>query len=249
MDTGLLLAATFVGAFVQAATGFGFAILAAPAFLVVIGEKSAVPLLVLLHIVQSAMLVPSVWRQAPAGLLRSMLIGVAVGAPIGLMTFLWVDLGALKLLVGVVILAATALLVAREAGLVGRAAPPSADGPSGALAVGTGAGAGFLTSLLVMPGPPLMVYLSAAPRPRQEARALSLTMFAVCYTFVALLNAVAGTIDRPVLESTAVLAAAVVAGTLAGSRTTHFIGEQTFRRAVLALLAASGAGAIWSGMA
>lgn len=243
----ILAIATFAGALVQAASGFGFAIVAAPVFLAATGATWSISLLVVLHVVQSAMLVPSVWREAPPAVLRRLLTGAALGCPVGLALFLWADVRMLKIAVGALILAVTALIVAREKGLVGRPATGgSGEDERAAPAMLTGVVSGAMTSLLVMPGPPLMVWLMGTSLGKAQSRALSLTFFAVCYVAVTLLNLGAGQLPLAMWGVIALLAPAVVAGTLAGARVVRHISEAAFRRVVLALLALSGLGAIWS---
>ena len=245
----VLAAATFAGALVQAASGFGFAIVAAPVFLAATGATWSISLLVALHVVQSAMLAPAVWREAPPVALRRLLAGAVLGCPVGLALFLWADVRTLKIAVGVLILAVTALILARERGLAG--APARGSGATerdGGAAVVTGAFSGAMTSLLVMPGPPLMVWLMGTSLGKAPSRALSLTFFAVCYVAVTLLNAAAGQLPPRVWGMVALLAPAVVVGTLAGSRIVRHISETAFRRVVLTLLVLSGLGAIWSAL-
>ena len=274
----VLALATFAGALVQAASGFGFAILAAPIYLAATGSTAAIPLLVLLHVIQSAMLVPAIWREAPPEVLRRLLIGGALGCPLGLLLFLFANVRMLKIAVGVLILGVTALIIARERGWIG-AGPAPAGGSAAAKATASGAGAGTtgadttgaggaagpegerawpatttgvvsgaMTSLLVMPGPPLMVWLMGSPLGKVQARALSLTFFAVCYVAVSLLNIAAGQVGRTTWAIAIVLAPTVVLGTMAGTRIVGHISEIWFRRVVLALLALSGIGAVVSAL-
>ena len=96
--------AAFAGALVQAATGFGFAILAAPVFLFVIGTTAAIPVLVALHVLQSAIIVPGVWRRASRWHIKRLLLGALLGCPLGLWLFQGFAVRGLKLTVGLLIL-------------------------------------------------------------------------------------------------------------------------------------------------
>ena len=99
-----------------------------------------------------------------------------------------------------------------------------------------------------MPGPPLMLYLVAHPQPKAAARALSLSLFAVCYCAVAALNVLSGSVDLAMLVTTIVLSPAVIFGTWIGVRVSSHVSERAFRGAILALLILSGIGALWSGL-
>ncbi len=239
---------TFLGAFVQSATGFGFAILAAPIYLAVINATGAIPLLVLVHLVQSAMVVPRLWPNAPPRMLKDLVLGALIGCPLGLLAFLRLDIATLKITVGVLILAFTALLIARDAGLLQATELRAAAEPSSWSTRATGVISGIMTALLVMPGPPVMLHLMGRDIAKDQSRALSLTAFAVSYVLVALLNAASGTLTRAIVVDAMVLAPAVVTATALGARASQVMSEGLFRRVVFALLIASGVGAILSAL-
>ena len=244
----LLVFATFAGALIQAATGFGFAIVAAPFFLAAIDSTVAVPLLVMLHIVQSAMLVPRIWLEIPGRHLRALLIGAAVGCPAGLVLFLAADVRSLKLLAGIVILAASLLLLIRQKRKVFTTGAPSGpiSQPRDLPLIVTGAVSGAMTALLVMPGPPLMIWLMGAHLPAVATRALSLSFFAACYVVVGVLSIAAGQLGPAEWGMAAVLSPLVVAGTIGGARLAGRMGEARFRTVLLVLLILSGLGALLS---
>lgn len=243
------------GATVQAATGFGFAIIAAPIFLAVMNSHAALQVLVVIHLVQTVMLLRGVWPMVPVALLKTLVAGAAIGAPIGLVAFMSLDVRALKLTVGALILLFTALLIAREAGWFWRAAPAArssdadADGAMASpLAYLTGAISGAMTALLIMPGPPLMLYLTGAPLPHARARALAICFFGLCYLFVTALNAFVAGMGEGVWWTTLMLVVPVYIGTLAGRRIQRHVTQGSFRAAVIGLLLLSGIGAIVSAL-
>ncbi len=241
----LLIGAAFAGAFVQSAVGFGFALIAAPLFLTAMKSGAAMQVLVAIHVVQSAMLVPGLWRKAPKKLLQPMLVGSLAGFPLGLAIFLALDLDTLKLAVGIVMLVFTALLVARDNSWLSRLSVSSGP-PHPAAAASVGASAGALTSVLVMPGPPLILYVAARRLGKEETRALSLTFFAFCYVAVTLLHAVWTGMSSATWAMAGVLSPVVIIGTLLGDRLARWLSEAWFRAAVLAVSFLSGAWAVWS---
>ncbi len=243
----LLTAAAFAGAFVQAAVGFGFALIAAPIFLTAMESGAAMQVLVAIHVVQSAILVPGLWRSAPKKLLHPMLIGSLAGVPLGLAIFVALDLNALKLAVGIVMLVFTALLVARDRSWLSRLFA-SGGPPNRAAAAGVGASAGALTSVLVMPGPPLILYVAARRIGKEESRALSLTFFAYCYVTVTLLHAAWTGMSSETWALAGALSPVVVVGTLLGAKLARRLSEAWFQTAVLAVSFLSGAWAVWSSL-
>jgi uncharacterized membrane protein YfcA len=253
----MLMLGAVGGAVIQAATGFGFAIVAAPVFLAVLNSHAALQVLVIIHLVQSVMMLREVWPLVPERLLRALIIGAALGSPIGLAAFVSLDVRTLKLAVGFLILLFTALLIARELGLFGRPAPPDDDAarPDAEIAATprpltyvAGGISGAMTALLVMPGPPLMLYFADAPLPHTRARALAIVFFAFCYLFVTALNTFVTGMGEGVWMLALGLVLPVYLGTLAGQRIARYVTQGSFRVAVLALLVLSGAGAIISAL-
>lgn len=241
----LLSLATFAGALVQAATGFGFAIIAAPVFLWVMNSTAAIAVLVALHVVQSAIVVPRLWPKASRWHLKRLALGAVAGCPFGVWLLTGMDVRALKLAVGVVILGVIGLLVWRECAAGGRARPAGGKS-SGGTTLATGVLSGALTALLVMPGPPLMVYFMRDRHAGDAVRALSLSFFALCYVAVTAAFALLGMLDGRALWMAAMLAPAVLLGTVAGLAAAGLFSDAELRLALLALLFLSGIGAIAS---
>ena len=248
----LLGLGAFGGAVVQSATGFGFAIVAAPMFLIAMNSHAALQVLVVVHLVQTAMMLRGVWSLVPMRLLKALVAGAIIGSPLGLLVFMHLDVNALKLTVGVLILLFTALLIAREMGWLSGKPPGHAsedmrdEALPGPLATLTGAVSGAMTALLIMPGPPLMLYLSHAPLQHARARALAVSFFGLCYLLVTALNTFWAGMGEGVWWLALALAPVVYIGTLTGLRLSRYLTQGGFRVAVLVLLVLSGLGAILS---
>ncbi|MEZ5852516.1 MAG: sulfite exporter TauE/SafE family protein [Hyphomicrobiaceae bacterium] len=251
MEAGTLAAltiATGLGAAVQAATGFGFAIVAAPVFLWAFDSTAAIPILVALHVVQSALLVPRVWHAADGWHLSRLVAGATVGCPVGLWLLTGADTRQLKLGVGVTILAVLGMLLWRQRRYADPGENAACPGASTASTMTAGCAAGALTALLVMPGPPLMVHFLRHPQAAAATRALTLSFFAICYVAVTAANALLGQIDGGSLPILALLAAPVVLGTFAGWAIVGRIDDRRLRIVMLGLLALSGIGAVVSAL-
>ncbi|MEL6297694.1 MAG: sulfite exporter TauE/SafE family protein [Pseudomonadota bacterium] len=251
-----LATAVGVGAFVQAAVGFGFGIVATPVALGVIGSVEAIAVMVGVHLVQAVLVVPRVARDAPRRLLLTLMAASLIGMPAGLIVLGQLDLPTLRLVVGVSLLAFTAYLTWREfasrsAPTVARDAAIGAGGQSPALttvAASAGAIAGGLTALLVMPGPPVAIlggWLRMSP---QTFRALMLTFMSFCYVATAALFAVVGRATHDVMLTTAILAPVVAVATLAGGALSGRLGDQRHRAAILLICALSGIYALASAL-
>ncbi|MEZ5816279.1 MAG: sulfite exporter TauE/SafE family protein [Hyphomicrobiaceae bacterium] len=248
-DLAILAVAVAAGATMQAATGFGFAILSAPVFLAVLNSTSAVPILVALHVVQCIVLVPRIWNGIPWSHLYRLAVGALVGCPIGLVLFRSLDVRQLKLGVGLVILLVLALMAWRRSHGATAVQAHEATGrhpASTASEVVTGSLSGALTAVLVMPGPPLMLHLLRHPMPATNARSLSIAFFAACYAAVMTVHALSGALTSSSAALIAWLAAPVLAGTYAGLHSTRWISDRHFAPILYLLLLAAGLGAITS---
>lgn len=251
-----LAAVTLLGAALQSAFGFGFAILAAPIFLGVIDSRAAIQVLVILHVVLSVTVVPRVWASAPRPLLRWMAGGSLVGFPVGLALFLQSDVQTLKLLVGVATVAFSLLLARREWTLTAPVGATATASTAGSVAIGfrrvsaaaVGLVSGLLTAVLVMPGPIAMLYFRALALEKQASRAVSLTFFGFCYVMATGLHVVLAGVSGESWRLAALLAPLVLIGTLTGHALAHRLSEERFRGAVLALLIASGLYSVWAAL-
>jgi uncharacterized membrane protein YfcA len=247
----LLGIATAAGAAIQAATGFGFAILAAPVFLAVLDSPAAMPMLVALHVGQCVVLVPRVWQGVPWSEFMRLGMGAAAGCPIGLALFHTLEVRHLKLASGIVILAVAGLLAFRRRralGIPARQYPADAGRGGRIAAFSTGALSGALTAVLVMPGPPLMVHLLRHPLPHDSARALSLTFFAACYLAVLTAHLSTGGMNTGAWTTVGWLTAPLLAGTFAGLGLARWIADRHFAAVLNGLLILAGIGAIASAL-
>ena len=241
----ILAAITFAGAVMAAAFGIGFAILAAPLFLVVMDSTGAIPVLAVLNLAASVLVAARIWRQAPVRLLALLCAGSVCGFPIGLALFGRADVSDLKLVAGAVIMLFTLLLLARERGYIGfgRRGTGADRAP---IALFVGALAGAMGTALAMPGPIVMIYFVVLRLTKDQSRALSLAFFSFVYTVVCVLHVWDGGLDAPRLWLSAKLMAAVVAGTVAGHWLAQHLSEARFRELLLVILFVAGLAAVAS---
>ena len=250
LDVGtfaIIALAVTVGAGAQAAIGFAFGLIAAPVLIVAMQSGAAIQVLVVVHLVQSAMMVPGLWRQAPRRLIWLLGAGSVIGFPLGLLVFVSLDLPTLTLVVGLSLVLFSAMFALRETGYLHMKEVQPDAVPSWVL-VATGVATGFLTSVLVMPGPPIMILNAWMRLSKDVSRALSLTFFAFCYVMVTLLHATLGGMPASAWQIAAMLAPFVVVGTLAGKALAPHLTEAWFRLAVLVVAAVSGGYAVWSAL-
>lgn len=255
-----LLAALAVGAgaVLQSATGFGFAIVAAPALVVLVGPEATVGALSVLALAINGLTLVGEWRRprpAPddaAALVAWALPGLAIGA----LALATLPERALEATVGAAVLAALAVRVATRAG--GPAGPAEGAARRSTfprrtrlrrrpLRAAAGVLSGSLATSTGLSGPPLVLYLTGrsldAARVRDTLAVVFLAQGALGLAALALFD----TLALP--EGMAVLAVAAVAGQVAGRRA--FAALRTadrFEPVLLGVLALAGLAALLSGL-
>jgi uncharacterized membrane protein YfcA len=256
-----LAAVSFAAAVVQSATGFGFAILAVPVFLLLTESLAAIQIAAVACFALSLSVAPWLFRDAPRGILLRLVLGTAAGLPVGLAIFLAADLDTAKLAVGGFITAFALLLAWREwrgadaAEYAGENAETGENGGASAAVVsrplpelGAGAVSGVMASALAMPGPAVMLYLAALRPGKHVTRAVTLTLFGFSYGAVCLIHTLWGGMDGRVWLLSLGLVPFVLAGAGAGHVAARHLSEHKFRLAVLAVLLASGLYAVWNAL-
>ena len=177
-----LAGVTLVAAVIQGAAGFGFTLLAVTFFLLIIQSGDAVHLLIIINLTISLALIGRLWRDVNRALWIRLVLGALLGLPLGLVVFQNADVNQLKILAAVTILTFVPLAVFRRPD-----APDASDRPSlvprfrTPSAVGVGALAGGMTTALGMPGPAIVLYLTALGAGKDATRSLTLSFFAVSY--------------------------------------------------------------------
>jgi len=243
----MLLAAlaTLVGAGVQSATGFGFALLAAPAFLAAIGRDEAVTTVLVLSLVLNVLMLAGEGRR-PEVLARplALLLAAAVPAIVGgafLLRALSKPL--LQVVAGALILLAGTIAVRRP--------PDPGRSPSRSATIGVGLAAGGLTSTTTVNGPPIVLWLQhlgAGPGQARDSLAAAFAVLNLLGTVaVAIVAGGGGTAVRPL--TLVWLLPVVVAGQLVGRRIFERLDPARFRAIAIGLVLAAGIASIVAGAA
>jgi uncharacterized protein len=233
------LAATAAGAaLLYTLTGFGFAVLSAPAFLLFVDPTEAIQLVIIISTGLSFTALRGLWRAIAPALLLRLALGSLAGLPLGLIALRHADPVLVRRLVGATIRAFTALLVwlrrrgpERNSALLGLR--PGCD-----LAVG--AVSGVATALVGMAGPPVLIYLLLAGAPPRTVRATLLSFFALAYTAALLSHVVAVGIPAGTWIEAAILTPFAALGAVAGRPLGDRLSVDAFARLAILLLAAAG---------
>jgi uncharacterized membrane protein YfcA len=251
----LAAAATLVGASIQSATGFGFALVLSPALFAVLEPVEAVTSLLALSLVLNLLVLFEGGRpehvdwRALAPMLVAALPGLALGA--WALTVLSKD--ALRVTVGIaVILAAAWQLRQRK----GRSSGPSlgTDEPSShrrlppVVGWAVGFSSGALTTSISINGPPIVLWLEAhRVRPEEFRASLAASFLALNMIGGAVLVAAegSGTLDAGVVLP---LLALVVVGYALGTVAFRRLDRERFFTIVLGLVACTGVASLASGL-
>jgi uncharacterized membrane protein YfcA len=86
-----LTATTFVAALLYSLSGFGFAILAAPLFLLFVDPAQAIQLVIIVSTALSLVVIPGLRRAIAPRLLLRLALGSLAGLPLGLVAFRFAD--------------------------------------------------------------------------------------------------------------------------------------------------------------
>ena len=232
-----LAATAFVAALLYAVSGFGFAVLATPLFLLFVEPARAIQLVIILSTALSIVVVPGLWRAVAPGLLLRLALGSLAGLPLGVIAFRHADAVLVRGAVGATILVFAAVMAAsRRRG--GRHWAPLAMTPGRDFAAG--AISGIATALVGMAGPPVLFYLlltGAAPR---TVRATLLSFFSLSYAATLVAHAVTIGVPSPTLLAAAGLSPFAFLGAFAGRPLGDRLGAEAFAILAIALLAVAG---------
>lgn len=246
MTIVLLAAIVFAGAFVQAASGVGFGVVAGPCLLHLHGyeramtETAAFSVVVALATLLAAPV--RIDRRAAASLVAGLPPGVAAGLFVAACLPRTAVVGGF----GVMLLALGLSLLRR-----GSTRPGSAPGSTATIAtaaVTAGAGA----YLFAAPGPPAAWGLARAGLPPPAIRSTLAAYFVAAYSAVLVAFAATGRLGAADWEDLVLTAPAALAGTAAGMLCGTRLSAPALRTAIGVVVAGSGgsilATAAWGGM-
>ena len=225
----LAAAASLVAGVVRGYTGFGFALILVTTVSVLAAPADIVPVSVILDLFAGIRMLPHVWRDIDRRGSAIMLAGALPAIPIGALALAGFSEDAMRLAIGVAVLAAT-LAIAAGIGL--RRVP----GPG--LKLATGVTMGLMSGAAGIPGPPVILLYLSSPLPAATLRATAVAVF-LAVDLVALATMAAyGLVTTHLLLHCLILAPIVEAAVYLGRRLYGAADEASVKRAALALLAA-----------
>ncbi|RJX69396.1 sulfite exporter TauE/SafE family protein [Vibrio sinensis] len=239
MDMMALFFITFFAATLQAATGFGFGIIAVTAFLIIFQSTSAVQIVIIITFAMSIAHWFKIRSNVPVDLVKKLMIGCVIGYPIGSALFYMADINTLKIAVATLILLMTAQngferYRARNA-VSQRFLPMN---KRYCASVGTLSGA--MASAMAMPGPVVVGYLTQCELDKNAIRAAVITTSTVSYAVSLVLQMYLFGVEEQTWEYSLMLLPATFAGLFFGEYISKFINPKLFKNITLLVLLISG---------
>ena len=234
----LVLLIIFATSVVQAVAGFGFALLAVPLMVVVIDLQSAVIISsfvgTLSNMLQSWQLRNNIDRK----LTKRFLLATVIGAPAGLLLFIYANQSALKIVLGLSILFGVFVL---SRGLELQHVSSWLDWIMGVLS-------GVLLMATSTNGTPLVLVLQARRIDPAPFRATLNMVFLVSATFGLVMFGLAGEIFRSDVNVAAFAIPAMVIGVSTGVVIRKYVQQELFKKIVLFLLTIGGLSSLFGGI-
>jgi uncharacterized membrane protein YfcA len=239
----VLAPTTFVAALLYAVTGFGFAVLAAPLFLLFTDPAPATQLVIIISTVLSIVVLRGLLPAIAPWLLLRLALGSLVGLPLGLVAFRYADPFLVRAAAGAMIFGFAILMAVsrRRSGQPGQGKHWTAFAMSPGLDLAAGAVSGIAGALVGQPGPPVLIYLLLAGTAARTVRATLLAFFALSYGVTLASHAATIGITAPTWLAAGILIPFAFLGCLAGRPIGDRLGAEAFAKLAIALLAMAGA--------
>src|SRR6266478_2766040 len=239
----VLAPTTFVAALLYAVTGFGFAVLAAPLFLLFTDPAPATQLVIIISTVLSIVVLRGLLPAIAPWLLLRLALGSLVGLPVGLVAFRYADPFLVRAAGGAMIFGFAILMAVsrRRSGQHGQGKHSTAFAMCPGLDLAAGAVSGIAGALVGQPGPPVLIYLLLAGTAARTMRATLLAFFALSYGVTLASHAATIGITAPTWLAAGILIPFAFLGCLAGRPIGDRLGAEAFANLAIALLAMAGA--------
>ena len=222
-------AAAIVAGLVRGFSGFGSALVLAPALSAVYGPPAAVPVAVLMELALAVPFVPPAARRVDWRRIGVLAVAALVTVPIGARLLVASDPRALRWAMSAIVLAFVAILAF---GWRYRGRPRTAA------TAATGALSGVLNGATGMAGPPVIFYYLSGTDSPAGMRASFIVFLAWVDVLAVASYLFAGTLTGAVALLALLLAIPYVGAAAVGSRLFRFASEAFYRRVALAILAA-----------
>jgi hypothetical protein len=236
VDLLFVVVVVFATAYAQTVVGFGFALLTVPVLVLRLDVQDAVVLSATLGTVSSGLRSRALRVDRDRRLVGLYLKSALLGAPFGLLMFLYADLRLLKVVIGLSVFAGI-LVIVRGTDL--RNVGPGLERTMGFLS-------GVLLTSTSTNGPPLVLGLQSRKVSPDVFRATIATIFFVLGAVSVVTFVVVGALTQSIIAQSVFAFPTIVLANRLGLASARRIRPESFRVLVLGLLALAGAGSIVS---
>ncbi|MGG5887932.1 sulfite exporter TauE/SafE family protein [Falsiroseomonas sp. HC035] len=229
------LLATAIAGVMRGYSGFGTAVLLAPAYSVLWGPRIGVPVMLLMELVVSLQLVPRALSEANRRVILPIGGAAALATPVGAFILISADQDLLRRCIGGFVLVFGLLLMSGWRYSGSRPLP---------LNIAVGTAAGLLKGATGMSGPPVILYLLAGPEAVRQHRANLILFFGTISLISVIPPALGGLMSWAVLAKTLLLLPVLMLCVPIGARLFHVVPQRWYRRAALLFLVSTGLAAL-----
>ena len=223
--------AVYFAGIIKGLTGFGFSLLAVPVLVLLLGPRTAVPVIILLNAVTNVVLFIGSRKAASLRQIIPLIVTGIATVPIGMLLLLALDASVIKLVVGcVTVLFALAFLT-------GFRRPVRNETRGFAVA---GVISGTLNGLISTGGPPVILFLTNQGVSKRPFRASLITYFLFLNIATVPIYFAGGLLSSSIAGYAMLLLPALFLGALTGSRLLSRIPERAFRITALVIVMIAG---------
>lgn len=219
----------FAAGVLRGFTGFGFALAAVPTLTLFIDPVEVVPTISIVAAIAGAELLPKAWRSIHWPSMRLLVGGAVVGAPVGLYALKTMPADAMRVAIGLIVLAVVGLL---RRGYRLTRTPPTV------VRFGIGALSGLLNGGTAMGGPPVIIYFLASPEGVAVGRASLLVFFFFLSIWSTAVNVAGGLVSVRTMAFAALMIPLMAVGNGIGARWFDKSSAAQYERVALWFLAA-----------
>lgn len=241
LDATLLygMLTVFIAGVTKGLTGFGFSLFAAPVLVVLLGPRTAVPIIVLLNAFTNVVLFAGVRQSAGIRRISPLIIAGIATVPAGMLLLLILDVGIIKLIVGV------AIVIFAIAFLIGFRRP--IENEKRGLVV-AGLISGTLNGVISTGGPPVILFMTNQGLSKTVFRARLITYFLFLSLATIPIFLAGGLLSWDIFRQFALYLPALLIGAFAGDRLLQRVPEHAFRNVTLVIVICAGVVAVLSGL-
>jgi uncharacterized membrane protein YfcA len=224
-------AVTALAGVMRGYSGFGTAVLLAPAYSVLWGPRIGVPVMLLMELAVSLQLLPKAFGDADRRVILPIGAAACLMTPVGAFVLLTADQDVLRRAIGGLVLVFGLLLTSGWRYQGSRPLP---------LNLAVGSLAGLLKGATGISGPPVILYLLAGPEAARQHRANLILFFATISVISVIPPALGGLIGWALLAKMALLLPVLLGCVPIGARLFHVVPERLYRRLALIFLVVTG---------